>query len=155
MFSIYINYNDLILSLCIIYIAYIEYRSVNRANVRDFEALLKGVPNKKMQALRDMQLCEGAPWRFHGYELATAFVEVESEVEKLRIPQALPGHKIENLEKLEWRDIRDNFADYFYGIELIWNRDPQEITDCCIFGHACKEDADYLRDAVTCVAQCL
>ena len=128
-----------------IYITYIEYRSVNRANVRDFEALLKGVPNKNT-ALRDMQLCEGT-WKFHGCELATAFVEVESEVEKLRIPQALPGLRLEF--GLEWRDIRDNFADYFYGIELIWNRDTEYRL---LYLWACKEDADYLRDAVTCVA---
>eukprot|EP00949_MAST-11_sp_MAST-11-sp1_P003802 g3802.t1 len=122
-----------------------------RLSSAEFEALLKGAPNKKMQALRDTLMCEGAPWK--ASELVSAAeVHGDGVVDALQIPRALPGHKIDNLDELDWRVVRDNFADYFYGIELIWDQDHQDLQ---IFGRACEDGEKYLEISVKCVAQCL
>ena len=81
-----------------------------------------------------------------------AEVRGDGVVDALQIPCALPGHKIDNLDEVDWRIVRDNFADYFYGIELIWDQDHQDLQ---IFGRACEDGEKYLEISVKCVAQCL
>ena len=120
----------------------------------EFEALLKGAPNKKMQALRDTLMCEGAvPWKANE-GVNAGDTSGDGVVDALQIPRALPGHTLENLDELDWRVVRDNFADYFYGIELFWDRD-QPGPHQSIYGRACNDDAEYLPIAVRIVARCL
>ena len=91
-----------------------------------------------MQALRDMQLCQGAPWNLAPAEVVST-VDDNEAIDALRIPQALPGHDYANLNEMDWRDVRDNFSEYFYGIELHWDRDLEDTAKTLTFGRACQE----------------
>ena len=135
----------------------VEDGNAQQLSVGEFVALLKGTPNKKMQALRDTQLCQGAPWSSSGPTEAEVVSTVDDNeaIDALRIPQALPGHKIANLNELDWRDVRDNFSEYFYGIKLYWDRDLEDTAETLTFGRACQDDADYLPVAVIAVTKCL
>ena len=108
-----------------------------------------------MQALRDMQLCQEGR---HGALVGPRkwFQRWTTTKRSMHFElQALPGHKIANLNELDWRDVRDNFSEYFTDIKLYWDWDLEDTAKTLTFGRACQDDADYLPNVVTAVAKCL
>ncbi len=129
----------------------------NDLSSAEFEALVKGAPNKKMQALRDTLMCEGAPWE-PSELVSAAEVFGDGVVNAQRIPRALPGHAIDNLDELDWRVVRENFSDYFFGIDLIWDQDLQDsqlASQLSIFGSACDDKDESLQVVVNILVKCL